>query len=517
MKRIRALLALLAAACLFASCGHRTAPDGGAAGNSKAAGNADASSLCIYQVMVSTFRDGDPSIGYTTAWGPEEETGGDLQGIIDSLDYIRSLGCNAVWLTPVFDSSGANGNDSSGFDGRLDSTGYYAKDFFHIAPHFGSDGKFRELVADCHKKGLYVILDGVFGHWGDTVAPSPSGRTPVREHGKFNGASFPESLDFFTEVAGYWIREYKIDGWRLDQCYQLGTDGDGVKDGRNYWYDIRRAVEEACAENRAAGERWGTLGYLVGECWKNTAGEIQRSVVSSGTAEGEGLPSCFDFPSRNCISRIMTKDWERAGRLLGYVFSTAQKKGYSNSFLPNLLVSNHDMDRLGTAISEALPTQRPDDTESETYYRKHKLAMAILAAYSGPVTVYYGDEWGAWLDPARIGSFPCYRDNSSRTAGKTAGFTPGEQDALDYAAALLTARQRHPSLYKGTNETISAEGSTYIGKKTLGTEETVYILNCGEEAYSYSLDRGGRDLLSGRRVGKSGTVAPWSALFIQVR
>ena len=86
MKRIRALLALLAAACLFASCGHRTAPDGGAAGNSKAAGNADASSLCIYQVMVSTFRDGDPSIGYTTAWGPEEETGGDLQGIIDSLD-----------------------------------------------------------------------------------------------------------------------------------------------------------------------------------------------------------------------------------------------------------------------------------------------------------------------------------------------------------------------------------------------------------------------------------------------
>lgn len=477
----------------------------------------DPRSLCIYQVMVSTFMDGDGSIGYTTAWGPEEETGGDLKGVADSMDYIKSLGCNAVWLTPVFDSSGANSDDSSGFDGRLDSTGYYAKDYFHIDPHFGTDEDFRTFVDSCHRKGLYVILDGVFGHWGDMVEPSPSGRLPVRAFGKFNGASFPESIDFFKEVAAYWIREYKIDGWRLDQCYQLGTDGEGVRDGRNYWYYIRLAVEEACAANRADGSGWGTMGYMVGECWKNSAKEIQRSVVDAGPIGGTGLSSCFDFPSRSCIARIMTKDGGSAGKLLAYVFSGAEEKGYSAGFLPNLFVSNHDLERLGTAISEAHPEQRPGGAESGTYYAKHRMAMAILAAYSGPVTVYYGDEWGAWLDPARIGQFPCYRDNSSRTAGKTSGFSPEEQETRDYTAALLAARQKHPALSEGTNETLIAEGSVYIGKKSSGTEEIVCMLNCGDEAYGYTLDKGGRDVLTGRKTGRTGTLDPWSALFVRVK
>ena len=508
MKRIFAsvtgLCLLFVFSITFASCGKKPA-----AGSS-------VRSLCMYQIMVSTFKDGDPSIGYTTAWGPEEETGGDLQGVIDSLDYIRGLGCNAIWLTPVFDSSGANADSSSGFEGRLDSTGYYAKDFFHIDPHFGSDETFRTLVEQCHKKGLYIFLDGVFGHWGDFVQPSPSGRLPVRNAGKFTGAAFPQSIEFFKEVAAYWIREYKIDGWRLDQCYQLGTDGDGIQDGHNYWYDIRLAVEAACAQNRAEGSAWGTLGYLVGECWKGSAREIRSSVVDAGTAQGYGLPSCFDFPSRSFVSRILTKPESSAGKMLAAVFKTAQEKGYPDFFEPNLFVSNHDVKRLGTEISAAAPAQRPDGADSKTYYQKHKLAMAILAAYTGPVTVYYGDEWGAFLAPERIGTFPCYEDNASRTAGKTGYFSGAELDVRDYASALFTARQKHPALYDGANQTILAEGNVYIGKKTLGRESIIYLLNCGDEAYAYRLEKGGRNLLTGKRVQKSGSLPPWSALFIEI-
>lgn len=472
-------------------------------------------SLRIYQVMVSTFVDGDPTIGYGTAWGPEEETGGDLAGVIKSLDYIKSLGCNALWLTPVFDSSGANSDDNAGYDGRLDSTGYYAKDYFKIDPHFGSEETFRKLVEECHSRGIYVILDGVFGHWGDEVAPSPSGRVPERRFGKFHGASFPESLEFFKEVAAHWIREYKIDGWRLDQCYQLGTDGEGVKDGHNYWYEIRKAVEEACAKNRADGERWGTLGYMVGECWRNTAKEIQSSVVDAGTAEGAGLPSCFDFPARNYVNRVMTKTGINAGGYLEYVFRSAEKKGYSHpdGFEPNLFVSNHDLDRLGTAISAAFPEQRPGGRESATYYAKHKVAMAVLAAYTGPITIYYGDEWGAFLDPARIGKFPCAGDNSSRTAGKTDGFTDDERSVMEYTAALMKMRDGHPALSEGANETLREDDGIYIGRKTLGGETVVYLINCSDTEQTYTLDKGGRDLLTGGDVPREGTLAPWSAVF----
>ena len=475
--------------------------------------------LRIYQIMVSTFRDGDRTIGYKTAWGPEEETSGDLQGVIDSLDYIAEMGFNAVWLTPIFDSSGANSNDSSGFDGRLDSTGYYAKDFFSIDPHFGSDETFRAFVKACHERNLFVILDGVFGHWGDSVAASPSGNLPVRKGGKFNGAAFPESLDFFKEVASYWIREYKIDGWRLDQCYQLGTDGEGVKDKHDYWYDIRLAVEKACEENREKGEKWGTLGYLVGECWRDTAKEIQKSVVDPGNADGFGLPSCFDFPSRNYINRIMTKSGINAGGFLDYVFSSAEKKGYSHpeGFKPNLFVSNHDLPRLGTAISEAFPSERPDGADKSVYYKKHEVAMAILAAFSGPVTVYYGDEWGAWLEPSRIGKFPCYGDNSSRTAGKTSDFSADEKKLIEYTTALMKARSSHPALFEGKAETLFESDGAYIGRKTAGKEEIVFVINCGSDEFEYNLEKGGRDIITGNRVRKSGVLPSWSALFVKTR
>ena len=479
----------------------------------------EAKDLRIYQIMVSTFRDGDPSIGYRTAWGPEEETGGDLQGVIDSLDYIANMGFNAVWLTPIFDSSGANADENAGFEERLDSTGYYARDFFSIDPHFGSESTFRELVNACHERGIFVILDGVFGHWGDSVAPSPSGKVPERKFGKFNGAAFPESLDFFKEVASFWIREYKIDGWRLDQCYQLGKKGEGVADSHNFWYDIRLAVEEAAAQNRAEGSEWGTLGYMVGECWRNTAAEIQSEAVDSGTAAGYGLESCFDFPSRNYIIRIMTKNGINAGGFLDYVFESADKKGYfhPDGFKPNLFVSNHDLPRLGTAISEAFPQQSPEGADKNIYYRKHEVAMAILAAFSGPITVYYGDEWGAFLEPDKIGKFPCYNDNSSRTAGKTFGFSKDEQNVADCTAALMNARKMHPALFCGTTETIFESDNAFIARKTSGNEEITVIINCSNEDFSYSLEKGGRDIINGNRVRKSGTLPAWSFLFIKTR
>ena len=114
-----------------------------------------ADDLRIYQVMVESFVNGDDTIGHGTGYGTSHHKG-DLQGIIDSLDYIDSLGVNAIWLTPIFESIPVEGQDH--WADRLDATGYFTSNYFAIDPRFGTMEKARELVDKAHEKGLYVSL-----------------------------------------------------------------------------------------------------------------------------------------------------------------------------------------------------------------------------------------------------------------------------------------------------------------------------------------------------------------------
>ncbi|OHS98114.1 hypothetical protein TRFO_35537 [Tritrichomonas foetus] len=170
-------------------------------------------SISMYQIMVSSFQDGDSSKGYGTGYGPSDHKG-DLRGIINALDYIKALNVNAIWMTPVVDSS------KTSSDRRLQSTGYFADDYFNIDPNFGTNAEFKELVDEAHKRGLYVICDGVFGHHGDNMQPSVDGRYP---QGGNDPVTYPNSLDFYREVATYWIEEYEIDGvWiNVTKCIKI--------------------------------------------------------------------------------------------------------------------------------------------------------------------------------------------------------------------------------------------------------------------------------------------------------
>ena len=166
-------------------------------------------SLTIYQVMVGSFLHGeDGAKGYKDLWGPEgERKNGNLRGVIDALDHIKSLGATAIWLTPIFDSSEAESDE------KLKASGYFASDYFKIDPHFGTEDDLRELVNKAHERGMYVFLDGVFGHHGGVKNASPSGfkidSTPsLSERGEDGGTGnvkYPESLDYFKEVVTYWM------------------------------------------------------------------------------------------------------------------------------------------------------------------------------------------------------------------------------------------------------------------------------------------------------------------------
>ena len=492
----------------------------------------DPNELRIYQVMVASFQDGDPSIGYTQMWGPDNQLkGGDLQGIINAVPYIKELGCNAIWMTPIFESG--TGNE------KLDATGYFAMDYFNIDDQFGTMEKFDELVETCHNEGLAVILDGVFGHNKGTVVPSPN-RTGIKNPGitpdttnPVNYATNPNSIKYYSDVASYWITEHKIDGWRFDQCYQvslgenaLGTTSDKCNTGgHNYWYDIRKVVEEAAASNGTKGVDWGTLGYMVGEHWRGDASLIQKGTVAPGNSKGYGLNSCFDFPAYYQVVQAFAQEYdppkstENITTGLSYLYKTYDEKGYSckeddgtyETYYPNFMLTNHDLFRIGDLINQ----KYSDGFDSDDYAKRNMVLLAAQAAYSGPITIYYGDEiadhnatttsgWGA--------------DNVARSTGKISGFSAREQKVHDWTQKCLYARANHEALWNGSNEQIIGEKDFYVAKK-VGGGETIYIAfnYNSSSSKSFVISGSGEDLISGEIFTDSVTVPALSAMYILIK
>lgn len=470
----------------------------------------DWNELRIYQIMVSSFQDGDSSVGYGTGYGPGPHNG-DLQGIINALDYIKSLGMNAIWLTPIFTSDGTK---------QLDSTGYFCSDYFNVDPKFGGNAVFDQLVTEAHAKGLNVILDGVFGHHRDTGVSkaSPSGKRPS---GGSNPVKYPDSLDYYKEVAQYWIENYKIDGWRFDQCYQVGL-GDNGKNcntgGHNYWYEIRTAIKESAAKNGTKGQEWGTLGYTVGEHWNGDSAQIQAGSVNPGTAAGYGLQSCFDFPSRYKLVQMFaveeSKDDKSTSLIdLDYVYSDYSTKGYTHpeGYYPNLFITNHDLVRFGNLVNWKFSENR----SSENYWKRHKIALASVAAYSGPITIYYGDEYGMMTDGYTKGMNGWYNDNIARDAGKISGFSTSEQDLHDYVAKLMQIREENEIMWKGVSSTVTKQSDFYVGKKTLDGKTVNFAINNSGSSKTFSAT--GTDLVTGESVSGTVTVPALSARFVLIK
>lgn len=468
----------------------------------------DWNELRMYQVMVSSFQDGDPSCGYGTGYGPGPHNG-DLRGVINALDYIKDLGCNAVWMTPIFQSNGTS---------QLDSTGYFCNDYFSIDYRFGGESVFKELVEKAHEKGMYVILDGVFGHHSGVSKPSPSGKYPS---GGNNPVAYPGSLEYYIEVATYWIKNYKIDGWRFDQCYQVGLGDKGTNcntGGHNYWYEIRNAIKDAAASNGTKGQDWGTLGYTVGEHWDGDAGNIQKGSINPGSASGYGLRSCFDFPSRyKLVQMFATEESKNIGGTpltnLDYVYSDFKSKGYTHpdGYWPNLFLTNHDLVRFGNLINWKYGENR----SSPSYWGRHKVALASIAAYSGPITLYYGDEYGMMTDGYQNGMNGWYNDNMARDAGKISGFSSSEQDLHDYVAKLMNMRAENEVMWNGQHTTLKSESSYFVGKKTLGSDEVIFIINNGSSNVSWQCS--GKDLITGENVSGTANCPGLSARFIKTK
>lgn len=450
--------------------------------------------LRTYQIMVAPYRDGDPDKGYGIGYGPSHHEG-DLKGIKEALPYIKNLGMNAIWLTPIFESKAIEGQSEAA--DRLDSTGYYCTDYFKIDPKFGTLEEAKALVNQAHELGMYVFLDGVFGHHkaGVDIPASPSGYkiTPGNGAEPNNPVHYDEeTLNFYKEVATYWMDELEIDGWRLDQSYQVSIP---MQDD-NYWRQIREAVEAKAKERKGKGYKWGTLGYMVGEDW---SGEDDIQYRTYGPDFAPGLHSAFDFPGRYRLVQVLAgEEWVEEGKYnqpatkLNEIFET--HKAYANHAVPNLMIGNHDLLRFGDLIQRA--PHLGYGKENPDYWKRHKAAISFLASYTGPITLYYGEEIGMECEGYvnRGDTIPGHvvaDDNISRMPGYIPldrSFTKDEQNLHDYTQKLMKLRNENSALWNGKRIHLFATKTQYADMKQDGENKVIYLLNTGTKAETFQLE-----------------------------
>ncbi|MGN1281581.1 MAG: alpha-amylase family glycosyl hydrolase [Succinivibrio sp.] len=444
------------------------------------------SDLRIYQIMVESFNNGDDSINYNIGLGPSYHKG-DLQGIIDALPYIKDLGMNAIWMTPIFEAEKTNTIATP-----LDATAYYARDYYKIDRHFGDEEKLKELVDSAHALGLYVFLDGVFGHFkGDLEDSSPSGKKPTTSklcilpdnlYEKESVLANPvirhtlcadyddegQSLEFFKEVATYYVSNFKIDGWRLDQAYQVPIDA---------WREIRKAVEEASEQvtyKDAHGNDVHPLGYMVAELWN------PNSVICEfgyGSDDNPSLNSAFDFNGRTAILKTFAATQSgrfshKATELRNYLIENEQT--LPAHAYPNLMITNHDTVRLGDLIQRA--------GLEKDYVKRIKLALSFMSVtHSGPITNYYGEEIGQEVpnfDVAMPDHYVLDDGMVSRDTGKISDFSAQENEIRELFKALMHIRAKHGSISNGKLEFIEVNDSVFCIRKSFnGDSSFIYALN----------------------------------------
>lgn len=232
------------------------------------------STATFYQIFVDRFHMGnkDKDKSYITMkWEdlptPKSFAGGDIKGITEKLYYLKDLGVNALYLTPIFSS--------------ISNHKYDIKDYLKIDKQFGTKNDLQELITKAHNLGIRVVLDAVFNHCSDQLHQFQD----VLEKGKksqyyswfiitkdepleyemfgacaympkFN-TSNPEVCEFLINIATYWIKEFDIDGWRLDVSDEISHD---------FWRRFRKEVKAVKEECVLIGENWHDANiYLQGD------------------------------------------------------------------------------------------------------------------------------------------------------------------------------------------------------------------------------------------------------------
>ena len=426
----------------------------------------------VYLIMPDRFANGDssnddPAIskGLFDRSKPRYYHGGDLQGVINHLGYLKDLGVTAIWLNPVYDNTNhLNEREKPNGQPVTDYHGYGAVDFYAVEEHFGDMPKFRQLVDEAHRSGIKVILDMVANHTGPYHPWVDNPPTPTWFHGTVAN-HLNETWRTWTLMDAHAtpaLQRSTLDGWFVNILPDLNQDDpevaryinqntlwwvgstglDGIRQDtlpyvpRHFWRDWMAAIKAEYPMLRVVGEMFDGDPALV-------------SFFQGGRARFDGIDSgvdaLFDFPQYYPIRRVFAEGksmWDLA-TMLGHDYLYPD---------PNFLMTFlglHDVKRF---------MNEPGATAQGL-----KLAFTYLMTSRGIPLIYYGDEIAlpGGDDPDNRRDFPGGWPGDPRNAFTPNGRTTNEQNVFAHLQKLARIRAANPDLRNGPMVQLQVSDSTY--------------------------------------------------------
>ena len=355
----------------------------------KSAGDFDWDEAVIYFAVTDRFFDGDASnndaygVGdYNTGEkGGSSYHGGDFAGLNQKLDYLKDLGVNTIWITPIVENITEDQHDNKTDTATYGYHGYWASDFTKLNKHLGTEEQFKALLDAAHSKGMKIMVDVVLNHAGygtekyfNSILTDADGNSisMIRDsNNTISGDDKYDSLsdlpDFVTENKAVtdqlvawqteWMSKYSIDYYRVDTVKHVET---------TTWEAFKNSLTKVNPDFKMIGEYSGA-GYA------NNAGEL-------GTGSMDAL---LDFDFNDFAQKFVTGD-------ISGVESSLQKRNgaINNTATMGSFLSSHDEDSLQyKLINES-------KLSGEEAYNLMKVAATLQITAKGQPVLYYGEEIG---------------------------------------------------------------------------------------------------------------------------
>jgi glycosidase len=454
----------------------------------------------IYFLMPDRFADGDranndppKSRGLYDRSKGRHYHGGDLQGVIDKLPYLKSLGVTAIWTTPVYDNNDKP-DTKEVYEGVPETTGYHgygAIDMYAVDEHLGDMAKLRELVDKAHAVGIKVIQDQVANHTGPYHVWANDPPTPTWWNGTVANhvSNNWQKWTTMNPRATYQTQKRNIDGWFIDILPDFNQDDPEVEkyliQNSIWWLEM----------NGFDAIRMDTLPHVPRPFWQKWGGAIKReypnvnilgelydgdpaliSYFQTGRRGHDQIDTQIDtlydfalfYPIRNAfakgkpireVSQMFSKDWL-----------------YPNPSVLTTFLGVHDMPRFMNeegATREGL-----------------KVAQTLIMTSRGTPLLYYGDELAmpGGGDPDNRRDFPGGFPGDARNAFTNAGRTAEERDVWNHLALLGKLRAELEPLRKGKSLDLLDEEQQMAYARVTGNQAVLMIFNNDVKASEVSFD-----------------------------
>ena len=490
----------------------------------------------VYLIMPDRFANGDASNDNTKDTAEKVDRsqsgrrhGGDIQGVIDHLDYIADLGATAIWSTPMLldDENGASYH------------GYSCSDYYRIDPRYGTNELFCTYVEECHKRDLKVIMDIVPNHsstshwwysdqpfedwthkWDSYTQSNWTFSTNMdfnasksdlyqMESGWFDRSMADMNLDnefllnYFKQWAVWWIEYSGLDGFRVD----------------TYPYNEKMPMSRWCEAVMAEYPNFN----IVGEVW--TSSIPQLAYWQGGNANKDGfdshLKSIMDFPLHDAIRSAMTESGNCGwGQGMTRVYDVVSHDFVYHD-LQNMMImaANHDTDRIG------------DVCEGDA--RRMKIVATLLCTMRGMPQMLYGDELmfrstdRSKGHPTLRVDFPGGWEGDPVNLFDRSQHTGAQREVFDYTRQLMNWRKSKEVIHTGRTLHFIDRDNTYAFFRYNDSEAVFVYINNSDHTREIPWQRyseitegiaTGRDVITGEVVEMSGRrVAPMSVLVVEFR